>query len=334
MSNNYEYYTANKDFEGQWLPNHIRDASPLKKKILLPIYMRRFRDSNFFLTTAGYPGTGKSWALLKLFWELQVDPKTLERNFDPETQVVFSGMDFIKQVRNTDPDTQPGKCILFDEIEIEANSKGWDKVGQQIALAVNTMRFKKNILGASLPRETDLIKGVRSLRNARVITKDIDFKAEQIVAKYMYINYHLYSDTHDQNTRNAAYAAYPKLDHKDEEGNYLSVKIDEIRFSKPPKYIIKKYQAKKKEYLNGFYDKQLDFFKKEERKKNGGIGFEEAYEYIKKNEERLGMYAVGKIDPTLLGNDLQLSKTEAKEFANTYMVKKKIQQQRGDTTYD
>jgi hypothetical protein len=334
MSQNYDFYRGNKDFENQWLPNHIRDASPLKKKILLAIYMRRFRDSNWFMTTAGYPGTGKSWALLKLFWELQVDPKTLERNFDPETQVVFTGMDFIKQVRNTDPDTDPGRCILFDEIEIEANSKGWDKVGQQIALAVNTMRFKKNILGASLPRETDLLKGVRSLRNARVITKDIDFTKNQIVGKYMFLNYHLYSDTHDSQSKNAAYSMYPRMDIKDKENNNISVKIDEIRFGKPPKYIIKKYQAKKKAYLNEFYDKQLDFFKQQERKKNGGLGFEEAYEYMKNNEERLGVRAIGKVDPVLLANDLQLSKTEAKEFANTYMVKKKIQQQRGNTAYD
>src|SRR6056297_4284589 len=198
-------YFPNRKFPQQAVPTHLLEMSPLAKEILLPIFMRRYRETNFFLTTSGYPGTGKSFALLKMFEELQVEKKDFAKNFDVDEQVVFTGMDFIRQVRKTDPDKQPGKCILFDEIEIEANSKGWDKVGQQIALAVNTMRFKKNILGASLPRETDLIKGVRSLRNARVITKDIDFKAKQIVAKYMYINYHLYSDTHDNNSKNSAY---------------------------------------------------------------------------------------------------------------------------------
>lgn len=311
-----------KSFEGQNIPNHILDAPPLAKHILLPIYMRRFRDTNWFMTTAGYPGTGKSFALLKMFSLLQVDNKTLEPNFDPEEQVVFTGMDFIKQVRKTNQRTEAGKCILFDEIEIEANSKGWDKVGQQIALAVNTMRFKKNILGASLPRETDLLKGVRSLRNARLITRDIDFKTNEVVGKYMYVNYNLSIDTHDHLNKNPAYAYYPKYVYENEEGIKSSIKINEVRLGKPPKHIIKSYVRKKEEFLNDFYDKQLDYFRQQEKKKQGEIGFDEAYDFIKRNVNEIGVN--GQIEPILLSNELNISATKAKEFAKAYEAKKKI----------
>lgn len=328
MQKNYE--TEYKSFPEQKIPNHILNAHPFKKHILLPIYMRRFRETNWFMSTAGYPGTGKSFALLKMFSDLQVDPKTLEPNFDPEEQVVFTGMDFIKQVRKTDPIKNPGRCILFDEIEIEANSKGWDKVGQQIALAVNTMRFKQNILGASLPRETDLIKGVRSLRNSRLLTEDINFRTKQVIGKYQYVNYNLSIDTHDHLNRNPAYAYFPKMDYVDNEGNNSKIKIKQVNIGLPPKDIIKTYKRKKVDYLNNFYDSQLDFFKKEERKKQGGVGFDETYDYIKKNEDLLGYKQMGKVNPTLLANDLNISEQKATKFAKAYEVKKKIQQTKGN----
>lgn len=322
MNDEYAY----KSFPQQKIPNHILNASPLKRHILLPIYMRRFRDTNWFMTTAGYPGTGKSFALLKMMSDLQVDPKTLEPNFNPEEQVVFSGMEFIKQVRKTDPEKDPGRCILFDEIEIEANSKGWDKVGQQIALAVNTMRFKKNILGASLPRETDLLKGVRSLRNARLITQDIDFKTNEVVGKYMYVNYNLSIDTHDHLNKNPAFAYYPRMEYETEDGSKASIKIKEIRVGKPQQEIIKSYKKKKADFLNDFYDKQLDYFKKEDQKRQGGLGFEDAYDYIKRNEHELGIE--GDINAVLLSDALNISTQKAKEFSKAYTTKKKIDSMR------
>jgi len=319
----YEYY-PNRKFPQQAVPTHLLEMSPLAKEILLPIFMRRYRETNFFLTTSGYPGTGKSFALLKMFEELQVEKKDFAKNFDVDEQVVFTGMDFIRQVRKTDPDKQPGKCILFDEIEIEANSKGWDKVGQQIALAVNTMRFKMNILGASLPRETDLLKGVRSLRNARLLTKDIDFSTNHIVAKYQYLDYNLGADTNLKYNRDPAKSLYPRVSTKSRDGKLFSLKINEIRVGKPSKLLIKKYKKKKVDYLNGFYDRQLDFFKKEERKRAGGLGFSEVYAYIKRNEKRLGVR--GKIEPILLADQLQISKTQARDFAKAYEAKQEIKE--------
>jgi hypothetical protein len=84
------------------IPQHIVEMPEISRGIYSYIYCKRFEDLNYNLTTVGQPGRGKTTALLKMAWELQVDPKTLERNFDVEDQVVFTTEDFTRKIKETD----------------------------------------------------------------------------------------------------------------------------------------------------------------------------------------------------------------------------------------
>ena len=156
------------------LPPHFAELPVVGRAIYTSIYMQRFSDMNWFGTTIGMPGAGKTTFFLKMLWELQVNPKTLERNFDPETQIVFNIKDFLNLVKKTDPVNNPGFGILYDEMELDAHSRGWGTISKQLELTVSTMRFKKNIMCASLPHEKQLLKGVRRLRNARIFCKFVN----------------------------------------------------------------------------------------------------------------------------------------------------------------
>ena len=68
-------------------------------------------------------------------------------------------------------------------------------ISYKIGLAVNTMRFKLNILGASLPREIDLIKQVRAMRDARLICDFINWNENKIHARYHILSYDQTTDT-------------------------------------------------------------------------------------------------------------------------------------------
>jgi hypothetical protein len=302
------------------IPDHIWNAPEGERKIIQPIYERRMHDMNFFLTTIGKPGQGKSSALLKLFTKLQVDPKSLEPNFDVKTQVVFSSKDFLDRVRHTNPKEDPGKCILFDEIEIEANSKGWDKTAYKIGLAVNTMRFKLNVLGASLPRGIDLIKPVRAMRDARLICDFINWKEHKIHARYHILNYNLTADTFKNKSGADAKGYNVRYKTRTSSGKLITNKIKYVKIGRVDKKIDRDYKKMKADYLNDFYDKEIQRMDKEENKQ--GLGFSSVAEWLDKNYDSVSLN--GKMNPVLLQDYLHLSLTQSKEYIRAYNIKKEI----------
>lgn len=318
-------YAYDDDIWKHKIPDHIWNAPEGERQIIKPIYERRLHDMNFFITTIGKPGQGKSSALLKLFTKLQVDPKSLEPNFDVEEQVVFTSKDFLSRIRNTNPETDPGKCILFDEIEIEANSKGWDKTAYKIGLAVNTMRFKLNILGASLPREIDLIKQVRAMRDARLICDFINWNENKIHARYHILSYDQTTDTR-KSTGNDAKGYNVRYKTVTSSGMRITNKIKYVKIGRVEKSIEKKYKRMKADYLNGFYDKEIARMDSEDGK--NGIGFSKVAEWIDKHKDMVSFK--DKINPVLVQDYMNISQTQAKEFVRAYNIKKEIKDMKRD----
>ena len=303
------------------LPQHIAEMPQIPRAMYSAIYNRRFNDTNWFGTSIGMPGLGKSTSLIKMMYELQVDPKTLERNFDPREQVVFSIKDFIRRVQATDGDKDPGRCILFDEIEIEANSRGWDSISKQLELTVSTMRFKKNIIGASLPHERQLLKSVRRLRNVRVFCKSVNHDQGYVYAKYHNLVYDMTADTQNSNSKDAK-NYFPRLNLNTPNG-VRPFKVVGVKIRKPPNKIIRPYKKMKVEFLNDFYARQIAHWDREDKKnEDDDVDFNTAFEYIDKY--KLDLMYKDKVEPTLLSEALKISTSKAREYARAYTAKKEI----------
>ena len=298
------------------IPQKIMELSRVGKEIIIPIFLRRYQEMNWFGTTIGSPGAGKSTLFLRLFELLQVDPKTNEPNFDPETQVVFSGKDFMDRVRHTDPITNPGYCILFDEIEIEANSRGWDSTAKKIGLTVSTMRSRMNIVGASLPLESQLLKHVRSMRDARIKCKYVNRFKKTIHAKYEKLDYNQTMDT-NQHKRADAKGEFIRF-YKDG----VKYRISSVDFKMPSIKLIRAYKKIKRKYLDAFYDKQIDIMNKEDSKFGNGISFDDVCAYLDKYKDSFGIG--NKINPVLLQNELGINLTRAKEYIKAYNTRNEI----------
>ena len=298
-------------------PEHLMNANEVERAILKPIYHRRFIDRNFFMTSIGQTGAGKSTLCLKFASKLQVDPKTLEPNFDPKEQVVFTVHDFIEKVRTTDHVNNPGYAIVFDEIEIEGNSIGFDTLARKLAFTVSTMRFKKNLIFASMPIERQLLKQVRTLRDARANCLYVDWKYQTIVAKYQYLHYKMTADTDDMGG-NEARAYNVRYSDYNDQGYEEEKKISHIYVKPPPRKIDKVYKKMKVDFLHNWMDKQLFEWKKDENKQK--ITYSDVAEHIDKHREFL-LGKRGAVNSTALAEDLNLPITKARDYARMYSLK-------------
>lgn len=296
------------------IPQHIVEMPEISRGIYSYIYCKRFEDLNYNLTTVGQPGRGKTTALLKMAWELQVNPKTLERNFDVEDQVVFTTEDFTRKIKETDQKTNPGKVIIFDEIEIEANSKSWDTIGQVYALTISTCRYKQNIIFASLPLEQQLILHGRELRNARVTCNFVDHNTNKINAKYENLDYKVHSkDTYGGKYYSNAIATGSFFRFTRDDIPYI---VDPIWFSMIPREIDRKYKAMKMKYLGGFYEKQLAMLSEQSKKKKQ-LTFNQVADFIDQNKADL-KNDKGLIDPVLVHSFLGVPLAKCKDYVRAY----------------
>lgn len=306
------------------IPDYLLNAKDSAREILLPIYLKRFQNSNFFFTGVGLPGVGKSLGLLRMLSLLDVDKKTLEPVFDPKTQVVFTCQDFLDQVNYTDPERHPGRAILFDEIEIEAHSRSWTEISRRIELAVSTMRYKQNILAASLPSELQLNKRLRALRNARMVFDGINFYTKQSRARYYTLDYMQTADTISGKYKNLEAKAWNvRYYTKDAERSIKKI-IKRVYLSKPGDQIVYDYETKKRKYLEKYYQDQVNSFKTQDNKDK--FTFEDAMDFIHHNKKQLGVN--GEIDPTLVDSELGIGITKAKRYIKAYQIKREIESQK------
>lgn len=311
----------NKNFSTR-LPDNILNMSTPAKAIYEPIYKRRFNDLNFFLSAIGKVGSGKSTALLKMAWELQVDNETLEQNFDVDTQIVFTVEDYVRSVQKIDPYKEAGKVILFDEIELQANSKGWDRIGQAFILTASTCRYKLPLIFASLPIEKQLLFQGRQLRDANLLCKGVNHRDKYVLARYHLLSYNLTTDTNKKMEMNPATRKAPKF-YQNVEGTILSKKISRVKIKIPPLPIIKKYKKLKNEFMNKYYEEQIKQWEKEETKgKNFDVN--EVFAFIDDNPQIIDRKS-GMPNPTLLEMEYEgLSSSKAKDICRAYNIKNNI----------
>jgi hypothetical protein len=93
-----------------------------------------------------------------------------------------------------------------------------------------------------------------------------------------------------------------------------------VKIGRVDKKIDRDYKKMKADYLNDFYDKEIQRMDKEENKQ--GLGFSSVAEWLDKNYDSVSLN--GKMNPVLLQDYLHLSLTQSKEYIRAYNIKKEI----------
>jgi ABC-type dipeptide/oligopeptide/nickel transport system ATPase component len=207
------------------------------------------QNKNFLMIICGATGSGKSYSALRLA-EL-IDPEFTIDN------LVFSVEDFMSLL--TSGKLKKGNVIVFDEAGVGIPAREWFSLSNKaINYVFQTFRHENLCVIFTCPSFDFIDSQTRKLFHAYLETLAIDFKREQVICKYMEIEY---------NPRyGKEYFKYPRA----KLGNQ-SVVLNRIRINKPSQHLIEAYEQKKKHFTSALKQdvlKDIKFAKlKEEVKK-------------------------------------------------------------------
>jgi len=204
------------------------------------------KNSNFLCVVIGLPGSGKSYACLRLGQLItdEINKYNLKKGIPligfNERNITFSPTDFMKQIHG-DEALPPGSVIIYEEAGTTLDSKdALNKLNKMIAHVIETMRYRRYITFFNLPRYMNLDKTIRCLCHCLIETKKIDRRNNLNYIKPQFLNYNPKIDK--------MYYKFIKFTH-----NGKKVKSSGIPLKKPSTILRHKYEKAKHDYANFLY---------------------------------------------------------------------------------
>jgi len=184
------------------------------------------------LICVGAPGSGKSWALLSYFDLINPD-------FSVEEDCFFHAKGLLNLFR--EDKIKKGKPIMYDESGIDANNLKWqDRVNRGLNAFFQTSRHRNYIFGMTVPFQSFVSKGVRTLMNCKFVAKGWTTDDKTVVKPL----------TMEWNDEQAKFYSKRLIVHHPNSQNFC----DEILLPKPPENKIKIYEKLKKEFTTDLYE--------------------------------------------------------------------------------
>lgn len=140
------------------------------------ILKRRINELNksYSMLFVGEMGSGKSLAAVSC--ACQIDP-----SFEKHPRVVFNVKDFVKELNKI----EKGQCIIFDECGVGVPARAWQsQSNQMMSIISQILRFKNVCIIFTTPSMRFIDINVRSMLNAVIKMRSIDFEHEVSYAKY------------------------------------------------------------------------------------------------------------------------------------------------------
>lgn len=256
-------------------------SNPFYRQVYSKIY---HKNGNYIILILGKPGSGKSYAALKMAYDLQRTEKN-QPSFNPWTNIFFSFEDFLNGVENG---KKRGEVFILDESGIieGIQSRNFMSTGNKIASSLfQTMRVKGQVIIILAPAGLMIDKQVKFTIHADLIMQDHDSKHSWGTIKI-----------HDDDLWEAEF--YRK---------YMVSKVNGERvqwrtsyFAKPPETLVKVYEkmqkiAKAKMLVN--YSEKMRT--KDLPKENNYVDFVDALAHVQGNPDDF-INKKGKVDPTMI----------------------------------
>lgn len=257
-------------------------------------------NKNFIAALVGQTGSGKSWACLSI---AEAYSKMYGIPFDPNIHVFFSLKEMLELVTSDKSlkKIRVGSILVFDEPQIEANSRNW-RADNNIILnqLVSTFRNQRLIVLFATPYLEFIDKQSRILFHGefKVLGYDRDTKITRVKPRFLE-----YNKRSDDFYRKRLIVEYSIKD-KPVRNNY---KLNLWNLDKPSDYIVEVYEKKKAEFtrkLNLSLLNSINLKEKESEGKNKSDelltikGYYEKYgeDYLKINEKmpHLSAFAIEK----------------------------------------
>ncbi len=261
-------------------PPHVT-CNPYYRQVYSKIY---HKNGNYIMLILGKPGSGKSYAALKIAYDLDRS----EHNkplFNPWTNIFFNFEDFLNGVENG---KRRGEVFILDESGIieGIQSRNFMSTGNKIASSLfQTMRVKGQIIIILAPAGLMIDRQVKFTVHSDIIMQDHDKNHSWGTIKI-----------HDDDLWEAEF--YRK---------YMVSKIDGERvqwrrsfFEKPPELLVKIYEKMQKKakakMLVNYSDKMRT---KDLPKENNYVDFVDALATVQGSPDDF-INKRGKVDPTMV----------------------------------
>jgi len=180
------------------------------------------KNRNLIALFIGDTGSGKSMSSIRL--AERVDP-----NFSVE-RIVFTVKDFLELVNS---DLPTGSVIVFDDAGLGINARLWQETSARIfGMLTQGFRYKQILTFITVPDETFIERQSRKLVHIRFEATDV-----QGLMKMKLLSRNTFDPEHPL-------AKFPRIHRGISE---ITVKM--VKFRLPSEDLRKKYEAKKKEYM-------------------------------------------------------------------------------------
>lgn len=192
-------------------------------------------NENALIGIIGQTGSGKSYASLRLAYEIEGD------KFDVNNQVVFSAKEFMELVQSGV--LEKGSVIIYDEGGVGQDARSFMSIiNKAFNYVMQTIRFKNYIIIFTTPNLRFLDYQIRSLFHF-IIWMDSSGKnmSQKMSSGKMY-----YMDADWYEGKN--YRWYPRISSGDK---IRKLKI--VKFKLPPANIVRIYEQKKKAFTDELY---------------------------------------------------------------------------------
>ena len=226
-------------------------------------------NNNVIVYVLGQPGSGKSYAALKMAYDLDRGKEGTHR-FDID-HVAFTAYDFIQKIQNY---KKNGSVIIWDEAGVleGANArKHWSEANQTISSIFQIMRKNNQIIFITLPVLKFLDSQARIVGHA--ILSMTGHSKDFSKGKFKFMNLYPENDS-----KNITYV-YPR----ERGGNAI---FNEIRFPLPPKELCDAYEEKQTRIKDGWQRQWLKDLSASNKTKPKAVPLNEVLDYLKKNPAR------------------------------------------------
>ncbi|NCU31814.1 MAG: ATP-binding protein [Candidatus Moranbacteria bacterium] len=195
------------------------------------------RNTNYNMVFLGEPGSGKSWAGLRM-------ASKLNPNFVKNPIVVFSVQDYLLMIKNNK--VKRGDVIIFDEVGVAVNKKLWWSVINRAAnLTFQTVRNKNFITIFTTPFPDYVDSDTRKLFQ-------VFFKYKKSFDKSQLRSFSAYKIKFNDFYHKYMYSRY-KFSVSGE-----TWELNEVLFKKPKASLIRIYEQLKKEFQVNLYKTVFD----------------------------------------------------------------------------
>lgn len=251
------------------------------------------------LAVCGPPASGKSYAALRLAYDLDLAEDGSHRFPLDASRVIFSIPDFVDFVRGVHGDLPPGSFIILDEAAISLNAQKWYEPAAQ-AMSGITQSFRCRQLGAifCFPGSFNFLNSqvrqlVHMVLRMRMVNKQVKISA----GDFKFLQTNVFSGK--------IYKRNPTAS-----GPVGNVELNTFEFHLPPAELVKNYELRKAAFLKKYYDELAE--KLREPSKGQKVDLRKLYEKVLENP---AVYMVNrKFTSSLLGVKLNVSLANSKRL--------------------